>query len=46
MKIIFFLLKFIIFDQFYNKKIRLAAGPLLGVTLGGELASGGPLHGG
>jgi len=27
-------------------KIRLAAGPLPGVTLGGELASGGPLCGG
>ena len=28
------------------KKIRLAAGPLPGVTLGGEHASGGPLRGG
>ena len=31
--------------QNFSKTIRLAAGPLPGVTLGGELASGGPLRG-
>ena len=30
----------------FVKKIRLAAGPLPGVALSGELASGGPLRGG
>ena len=37
--------KIIHFDQIW-KKNRLAAGPLPGVTLGGEHASGGPLRGG
>ena len=37
--------KIINFDKFYQK-IRLAAGSLPGVTLGGEHASGGPLRGG
>ena len=40
-----FYIKIINFDQL-SKKNRLAAGPLPGVTLGGEHASGGPLRGG
>ena len=40
-----FTLKSLILINFV-KKNRLAAGPLPGVTLGGEHASGGPLRGG
>ena len=38
--------KSLILMNFIKKKIHLTANSLLGVTLGGEHASGGPLRGG
>ena len=45
LKLTIYTLKSLVWTNFV-KKIRLAAGPLPGVTLSGEHASGGPLCGG